>query len=698
MSLVQNSSPAHHHDTNSVGYASGGAANGKRNDGDNCMKQHLQHALMQYHQDQLSLPPKQINKQCTNRDTDSGRIQPASHSPTYFSSPYTNKQSSTDATVRLSHPEPIMSASNLSQSHPYHQQNTDSTSNAFIAEITPMTNVNTGASNNNHKSRLKVTTEKLPPIFSQISPRRSKKVNSEANKLWLGPPNSIPPNKRSEHIAAYKTIFRKSQNSARSNKSWVELQREHTKEKSAGKSNDQHESGTTSAQMSGGISSVRNDDEENDSFCSDYSDEDDGDDTFSEGNLSTFRSLRGIDTPMHHSSGRESNNSSVYMDRMSKREYTESNFGNYSTKVAMPSREHSYLDQLSVLSSTSIRNNKKSVHFAPDVREISRETRQQPLLSGSKLHSSPMGARLPTSTYSAGSTESVDQLPAVVEKFTIKSLPILPNIIPSAMNINANVIYIKEDGQMHSTNSSAISYSRRTASSRSFSSRSFSGSSSKQQFGYNRNLDIDDDEEECDNEMGETGESQATTKAKPAKKQVRIVLPSTTTSSQENYMKTGNSNISTSSSNQNHSSPTSSQPNSNRVTHKKTAANPTPKGKSLSTMKKAASQKTKSNSSGHTGGSNSNNKKAKKSKNNGSETSSRTSTNSSSPILVDPDDPEQRSKVYSQAMLAVQARMRELDTKFGSPQKIDVRAEDEYVFGKVVVPSASTKDIKPNKR
>lgn len=619
------------------------------NENTQAVQHHLKQALMDYHNQQLSIPT-QMNcikeeMSLTAKEQSLGSVtQMKGHSHHYFVSPYKNMQQNGGCSenLRLSHPEPLISSANVTKINYDIEDTSTSDTQQCLSKDNRLLSITKG------RAKL-AATEKLPPIFSIISPRRVKQTKSGDSKMWLGPPNSIPPNKRNEHIAAYKTIASHSLKSsdtasAQSSKSWTQLQQEQYS-----KLNTDYE---TSSDIVPRI--ILNTEYSNDDLSTissaDYTD---NSDIMSQNSESTF--VRSNNSRLYFRSTKSSNSSPHLRpvpDReySLKGEYTESNFGNYSTNVALPSAEHSYIDEI-LSASSNIQRIKKTVHFAPDVRDITRETRAQPL--SSTVKSSPVGIRLPL-TYS-GSTESVDQLPAVVEKYTIKNLPVLPNINPSSINVNANIIYIK-DGQMQSRKTSSHSVNTHNAS---------------QPYHILRRR-------QTTPEAQEHGQSQ--------KQEMKVMLPSTGT---DTYNKPTSTTATLSTHN---TSP--SQPSSQKAPtqSKKQTTSQAPSKKASFTSKKVSTHKSKNNAVNTTGNSS---KKSKKHRN-GSETSSRNSTTSVSPIL-DPDDPEARYKAYSQAMLAVQARMREFDAKFGSPQKIAIpKEQDEKLFGKVVVPSAN-RDTKSNK-
>ena len=660
--------------------------------GEEDIQKHLKQAIVQYHNSQdMTLATKQ---QFIASDT-----QIKSHTHHHFFTPHRSKEvpgiAATHAAgktgaemLRISHPEPLMSNPGVVSSNTTMDKDDKKNAMSVSTHRDPLPN----------KTKTKLATtcpEKLPPIFSLVSPRRAKNTGAKGggDHMWLGPPNSIPPNKRNEHIAAYKVISTRIKSGEkrgnRTSHSWTELQQAQR----ASKEICDTPSVPTGPSILKNTSNLNDRPDENDStlsypYCENT-------DMHSLTTDSTFRNLRIIDMDTHYHSSRASQLSHTRslpdLDHGSSLHYPESNFGNLSTKVGLPSNEQTYLEDMSSFSSNSQRR-KKSVHFAPDVREITRENRTQPLSSSKGNGTNPVAVNVPMK-YTSGSSESVNQLPVVLEKFTIKNLPVLPDISStpssstSAINVNANVIYIKHDGEMQPSASSSTSTS---AGRRNVHHQAREGTYSPHTYEtLTKNL----------NKLAVSGSRPAEATIVESGISPRHVKVSLPTTSSENFesSKSATNDSSTATSTM-PTTPSPSQPNSNRVSQNKKSNNP-PKKAAYSTTKKVSVNKPKpanQNTNSHQNHS----KKAKKnnvsnnSTRTGSETSSHNSTNSSSPIN-DPDDPDQRLRDYAQAMLAVQARMREFDTKFGSPNTIAMPKEDQVRFGKVVVPSATqTKDSK----
>ena len=112
-----------------------------------------------------------------------------------------------------------------------------------------------------------------------------------------------------------------------------------------------------------------------------------------------------------------------------------------------------------VARATSLQQHDRRVHFDPSTRDVTRENRSAPV-PRNDVDTDATAATLVTSQSVRDSNvnRTVDSLPAVVEKFTIKSLPVLPQIQNSRvtpgshkqqqqqLNLsNANIIYIKEE-------------------------------------------------------------------------------------------------------------------------------------------------------------------------------------------------------------------------------------------------------------
>ena len=375
-----------------------------------------------------------------------------------------------DSITRLSHPDGIQMAA-------LHHE----TISPLDATTFSKTGSETSRSLPTEPHPLPARDKPLPAIIkhpSRLSQQR------DTNR-WLGPPNSIPPNKRNEHVQAYKSRDLTHHVTHPITNQMPAPLRE-TQSESANDNipqgvsqNDEHP--VLYHRFRSSYHGDRYDDDDQ-SSASLYPSDSDSNDTYSIASDQQFTHLRFID---------KSPATSLQLKSLASHTHRSSTSEQYSTHAGalmLPYGESigEDLSTMSVHSHETGRRNagaatrKKVVHFDPQVRDVSRENRSAPLAAGGKTAAAYYGdypRREETVNYKLDMTpvsESVDQLPAVLEKYMIKSLPVLPNINNTAstsaqknrsgMNFNANVIYIKEGGGGPSKASSSNTATVTTAS------------------------------------------------------------------------------------------------------------------------------------------------------------------------------------------------------------------------------------------
>ena len=486
----------------------------------------VRQAIMAYYRTEQRLPiPRQHIANSTSLQPDmlitakersiASKSQLKGHAHHYFLSPYRNLQrqaggGATDiasdeamqifdsTTSQLKHAESLMTLTTLSPrdadmtSSPHDSGGGGETSRSLPG-------VFVGGGDSTHAQQQIPTKDKLPAIATTQQQRRAQPppatlLNARAQKdnSWLGPPNSVPPNKRSEHVYAYKTKavcvpYSSSDRGDDCASTDVQSESETLPDKQP-LLMDRFAAQALYRVYDDDVD-VNDDDEDDDdrSSSSLYPSDDESDgQTFSIASDSRFAHLRLIDKPFgsHFSSAgtsmRMTSLDASHTQRSSTYHDVESS-GRYSSRAHMLQYGESLSDSRSNVSVTSHATGtlppRKRVQFDPQVRDVSRENRSVPL-TANRTHahdvtyqnttatdltspaSSAASVRVSLDTSSNAATaaadSAVEQLPAVVEKFTIKSLPVLPRIPQQqyqhhhhhhGVNLsNANIIYIKGGG------------------------------------------------------------------------------------------------------------------------------------------------------------------------------------------------------------------------------------------------------------